>query len=143
MVFRTSEQRQSYDSAIVVDNSIMMRWLFKDGSTSDQKYARSVLQTIKAKDITVLVPSLWVYEAAFVTRHYIKQHVINDADACRQLDALFELSTVLRGQESPSALLEASQSLNISAHEVSESARDKSRRIRGVKSAWVKQRIRV
>ena len=69
----------------------MMRWLFDDGSTADQHYAKSVLAAVKDRQLTVLVPPIWVYESAFVTNHYVKQKSINLTNCRQQLDILFEL----------------------------------------------------
>jgi predicted nucleic acid-binding protein len=46
----------------VLDNSVVMRWLFGDGSDADQTYAHQVLDAI-AKGMA-LVPSLWGLEVA-------------------------------------------------------------------------------
>jgi predicted nucleic acid-binding protein len=48
----------------VLDNSVVMRWLFGDGSHDDQAYAHQVLDAI-AKG-AALVPGLWGLEVANV-----------------------------------------------------------------------------
>ena len=119
MAFKSLAKDERCDNALVVDNSVMMRWLFKDGSESDQAYAKSVLQGIKAQGLTVLVPYIWVYESAFVSHYYTKQQTISAEEATVRLDALFELSTVIRGEETPSQLFEVAQSCNISSYDAS------------------------
>lgn len=119
MVFRSLAKDEKLENALVVDNSVMMRWLFTDGSTSDQKYARSVLQAINAKTLTVLVPYVWVYESAFVAHFYVKQRALGYTDATSRLDALFELATVIRGEEIPSHLLDFAKSSAVSSYDAS------------------------
>lgn len=119
MAFKSLAKDERYERALVVDNSVMMRWLFKDGSEADQDYAKGVLQGIKAEGFTVLVPYIWVYESAFVTHYYTKQKAVSTEDAISRLDALFELSTVIRGEETPSQLFETAQSCNISSYDAS------------------------
>lgn len=49
---------------LVVDNSVVMRWLFKDGSDQDRMYAAQVAQLVEASE--VFVPALFIAEAANV-----------------------------------------------------------------------------
>ena len=104
---------------MVIDNSVMMRWLFKDGSTADQDYAERVLQATKTRQLTVLVPYLWVYESAFVASYYATQNIISYEDTISRLKALFELSTIIRGEESPGQLFDFSQSYGVSSYAAS------------------------
>jgi len=119
VAFKSLIKDEQYENAIVIDNSVMMRWLFKDGSASDQTYAKRVLQAIKTKEFTVLVPYVWVYESAFVTHYYVKQKTMSYDDAISRLDALFELSTVIRGEETPNQLFEIAQSYAVSSYDAS------------------------
>ncbi len=50
--------------SLVLDNSVAMRWCFKDGSDSDLIYAEKVLDRLS--DTIFLVPNLWHLEAANV-----------------------------------------------------------------------------
>ena len=119
MAFRSLASGERYNKALVVDNSVMMRWLFEDGSDADQNYAKSVLQSIKAEEITVLVPYIWVYESAFVTHYYTRRNALSADEAISHLDALFELSTVIRGEAPPSQLFELAQTCNVSSYDAS------------------------
>lgn len=51
-------------NSLVLDNSVAMRWCFKDGSDSDLMYAEKVLDRLS--DTIFLVPNLWHLEAANV-----------------------------------------------------------------------------
>ena len=44
--------------SLVLDNSVAMRWCFKDGSETDLIYAEKVLDSL-ASGYTFLVPNLW------------------------------------------------------------------------------------
>ncbi|MBE0510257.1 MAG: type II toxin-antitoxin system VapC family toxin [Chromatiales bacterium] len=48
----------------VLDNSVVMRWLFGDGSDADNAYAQAVLQAMTDPHTTALVPSVWPLEMA-------------------------------------------------------------------------------
>ncbi len=50
--------------ALVLDNSVTMRWLLSSEKSSDQKYAENVLRALI--DVDALVPNLWHLEAANV-----------------------------------------------------------------------------
>jgi len=115
--YKLPGESESYANPIVIDNSVMMRWLFDDGSIADQQYAKAVLAALKDRQLTVLVPPIWVYESAFVTNHYVKQKSINRADSRQQLDMLFELVNVIYTQQTPVELLEVSQAVNISSYD--------------------------
>lgn len=117
MGYKLPGAAEGYANPIVIDNSVMMRWLFDDGSTADQHYSKSVLAAVKDRQLTVLVPPIWVYESAFVTNHYVKQKSINQTDSRQQLDMLFQLVNVIYTQQTPVELLETSQAVNISSYD--------------------------
>jgi len=48
----------------VLDNSVTMRWLFRDGSTADLDYAERVLDKLIAG--IAVVPNIWQLEVANV-----------------------------------------------------------------------------
>ncbi len=50
--------------SFVLDNSVSMRWLFRDGKPQDIDYADGVLEGMK--DISAIVPAIWGLEAANV-----------------------------------------------------------------------------
>lgn len=117
MAFKTLKQNTRLASPLVVDNSVMMRWLFQDGSESDQAYAKGVFNTIGSKKLQVIVPYIWVYEAAFVVEYYTRSEA-KDYDECTaQLTWLFDLSAVIRGEETPARLYDFSHVHAISAYD--------------------------
>jgi len=50
----------------VLDNSVVMRWLFNDGGTQDRQYAEDILNLIAAKTHTPIAPGIWPLEIANV-----------------------------------------------------------------------------
>ncbi len=50
----------------VLDNSVTMRWLFRDGATDNLAYASRVLEGMEKQRMEALVPSLWGLEVANV-----------------------------------------------------------------------------
>ena len=95
----------------------MMRWLFDDGSLADRRYAASVLETIQAQNLQVIVPNIWVYESSFVVSYYFNQHVLPVADARRHLEYLFDVCTVISDGVTPAALFEVSRLHRISTYD--------------------------
>lgn len=119
MAFNSLAKDQVLSDAIVVDNSVVMRWLFKDGSENDQQYAQSVLLHIEVHKPQVIVPYIWVYEASFVVNYYSKKELVSYENGINHLDSLFNLCTVIRGEETPSALFDFSNANGLSAYDSS------------------------
>ena len=117
MAFRTLRQNEQLENPIVVDNSVMMRWLFHDGSESDQSYARKVLNAVSSQKLQIIVPYIWVYEAAFVVERYSKRNEMAYEQFTTQLSWLFDLSLVIRGEEIPADLYEFSHRYSVSVYD--------------------------
>ena len=117
MAFSTLKQDEQLDNSIVVDNSVMMRWLFQDGSDSDQVYAQKVLTAIGSQALQIIVPYLWVYESAFVVEYYSRRDQLEHDQCVDQLTWLFDLCTVVRGDETPAILYKFSHTQGVSAYD--------------------------
>ncbi len=117
MAFKSLTKNQLVSDAMVVDNSVMMRWLFKDGSESDLRYAQKVLGHIEAHKPPVIVPYIWVYEASFVVNYYVKKDIISYETGMNHLDSLFDLCSVIRGEEIPSILFGFSNTHGLSSYD--------------------------
>jgi len=50
----------------VLDNSVVMRWLLRDGSDERLAYAEKVLLELSQQSSTALVPGIWALEVANV-----------------------------------------------------------------------------
>jgi len=102
---------------VVVDNSVMMRWLFQDGSDTDQDYARGVLNAVGKNELQIIVPYIWVYESAFVVDYYSRGETKSYDEYMECLSWLFDVSTVIRGEVTPASLYEFSQTHSLSAYD--------------------------
>lgn len=77
---------------LVVDNSVVMRWLFKDGSDSDKAYADQVAMLLETAEVHV--PNLFNSEAANVIARALKKGLIS-----RQVSAeCFELIAAMNAK---------------------------------------------
>ncbi len=119
MAFNTLVKGELLSDAIVVDNSVMMRWLFNDGSKTDQQYAQKVLRHVEVRKPQVIVPYIWVYEASFVVNFYAKKRIVSYGESISYLDSLFDLCSVIRGEETPSELFDFSNTHGLSAYDSS------------------------
>jgi predicted nucleic acid-binding protein len=73
----------------VLDNSVTMRWLFGDGSPSDQIYAKHVLTSIT--DGNVLVPGVWCLEVANVIARAESKYGLTEARSSKFIHALQQM----------------------------------------------------
>ncbi len=119
MGFKQSHQIVQADNLIVVDNSVIMRWIFNDGFKADQEYARKVLLQIQTSKMVLLVPSLWVNEASFVVAAYVKRNEIEQDEALSSFERLFSLSQIITTKETPKQLLKFSIEFGISSYDAS------------------------
>ena len=119
MAFNMLATEQRLSNAIVVDNSVMMRWFFNDGSEKDTQYAQKVLNHIEVSKLKVIVPYIWVYEVSFVVNFYVKKKMISYHKCIKHLDSLFDLCLVIRGEETPKDLFVFANTYNLSSYDAS------------------------
>ncbi len=103
--------------SLVVDNSVMMRWLVDAASPSDRRYANRVLHSIQEIHQQVLVPYIWVYESAFVVNYYVGEGALSTVQAANHLKALYDLCTVVIDREPPAKLFDFSRTHGVSAYD--------------------------
>lgn len=116
MVFSSHKPDEVDDSALVLDNSVMMRWLFDDGSPRDQRYAKKVLAHIESAPAQVFVPHLWIYEATFVVSYYARQQALARDRCMKDLNFLFDVCSVVAARDKPGAVFEFATGHNLSAY---------------------------
>ena len=105
---------------LVIDNSVVMRWLFNDGSEADRDYAIKVAGLVETHD--VYVPALFVAEAANVISRALKAKVIGKAESDRCFDLIEDLSATVVPPDST----RATKQLTLRAFEDNLSAYDAS-----------------
>ncbi len=117
MVYRTPLAIENNKNLIVLDNSVVMRWMFCDGSQEDLDYAEAVLNYMKLGQLKAIVPSLWVSESSFVTANYVKKQEFSIPLACEKLAKAFEMFSVIDSRYDPVELFKFSIEYNISSYD--------------------------
>ena len=70
----------------VLDNSVSMRWLFKDGTEADLLYAEQVLEALK--EGSAVVPGVWWLEVSNVIARTEAQQLLLETQSRKFLDTL-------------------------------------------------------
>lgn len=70
----------------VLDNSVSMRWLFKDGTEADLLYAEQVLEALK--EGSAVVPGVWWLEVSNVIARAEAQQLLPETQSRKFLDTL-------------------------------------------------------
>ncbi len=119
MGFEIREPTGTYaSSALVVDNSVAMRWLISSGKPADRRYALSVRDYLNAEDRQGIVPYLWCYEAANVAAYYVRENELEYSTAVKTLHALHDLFSIcIDRRETPLALFEAADAFGVTAYD--------------------------
>jgi predicted nucleic acid-binding protein len=89
---------------LVVDNSVVMRWLFNDGTEADREYAKKVASLVETHD--VYVPALFVPEAANVISRALKAKVIGKVDTAAYFDLIDDMAANVVPTEDTSAVMQ-------------------------------------
>ncbi len=105
---------------LVVDNSVVMRWIFSDGTAADSAYASKVAALIETTE--VVVPALFVTEAANVLARGLKLKIISRAELMEH----FELIDAMQARVVPPHAMGDIRRLTVSALEEGLSAYDAS-----------------
>jgi predicted nucleic acid-binding protein len=88
----------------VLDNSVVMRWLFGDGSPQDRAYADHVLDLLLVEGNLALVPGIWPLEVGNVLLRAEAKGLMTEARAAEFLGTLQAMSIQTDGQTSTYAL---------------------------------------
>ena len=70
----------------VLDNSVSMRWLFKDGTEADLLYSEQVLEALK--EGSAVVPGVWWLEVSNVIARAEAQQLLPETQSRKFLDTL-------------------------------------------------------
>jgi predicted nucleic acid-binding protein len=87
---------------LVIDNSVVMRWLFNDGSDADREYAKKISSLVETHDI--YVPALFVPEAANVISRALKAKVISQLDTAAYFDLIDDMAAHVMSPEDTRAV---------------------------------------
>lgn len=91
-------------NSLVLDNSVAMRWCFKDGSDSDLMYAEKVLDRLS--DTIFLVPNLWHLEAANVVARTQKRQWLTTEQMHEFLELVVQLPLKVDQETAKKAMTE-------------------------------------
>ena len=105
---------------LVVDNSVVMRWLFNDGSEADRAYAGKVANLVETHD--VYVPALFVSEAANVISRALKAKLMSKIDSATCFDLIEDMAATVVPPADTKAVMQLSLRSfedNLSAYDAS------------------------
>ncbi len=105
---------------LVIDNSVVMRWLFKDGSEADRDYAKQIAGQVEMHD--VYVPALFVPEAANVISRALKAKVISKIESAICFDLIDDMAAVVVPPQDTHAVMQLTLRAfedNLSAYDAS------------------------
>lgn len=88
----------------VLDNSVAMRWLFADGSASDERYANWILEQLTNPGCQAIAPSIWPLEVANVISRAERQDLLQEARSTQFLNILADLNVAIDTQTVERAL---------------------------------------
>lgn len=115
--YRTFQFVEKIKNLIVLDNSVVMRWFFNDGSIKGLEYAESLLFYMKENNMKPVVPTLWVSEACFVSGCYVKNKDYSPEIVKEKLTNAFEMFLIVDPRIEPIALFEYAQRFNLSEYD--------------------------
>ncbi len=117
MAYKLLETLASKSNIVVIDNSIIIRWLIGDGSVRDIKIANSILNSISKKELYPVVPSLWIYEASNVIATYVKRNQIEESIGLKRLMMPFEACNIVEFKPDLVELTQIAIRYNLSSYD--------------------------
>lgn len=93
----------------VLDNSVVMRWLFGDGAREDVDYAYRILEILKQEDSVAVVPSVWPLEVGNVIARAEAKHLLSEARSAEFLGILQDMAIEVDPHSSQHALSDTLQ----------------------------------
>lgn len=76
----------------VLDNSVVMRWLLRDGSDERLAYASKVLDVLGQEESEAVVPGIWALEAANVIVKAQAKKAVSEARASAFIGLLSDMA---------------------------------------------------
>ena len=94
---------------LVLDNSVLMRWLLKDGSDERLAYADKVLGLLMQDDAQALVPGVWPLEVANVIVKAQAKGLVSEARATAFIGLLEDMGITVDTRTAERALKDTLQ----------------------------------
>lgn len=76
----------------VLDNSVVMRWLFGDGTQEAIKYSTRILEFLKQENHVAVVPCVWALEAGNVIVRAEAKGLLQEARSAEFLGILLDMA---------------------------------------------------
>lgn len=93
----------------VIDNSVVMRWLFGDGSPADVKYALDILDLFQDPETMALVPAVWPLEVGNVIARAEARNLLQEARSAGFLALLRDMAIEVDARSPAFALTDTLQ----------------------------------
>lgn len=106
----------------VIDNSVVMRWLFGDGSLEDIEYAERILEILKAEGNMAMAPAIWPLEVGNVIARAEARNLLQEARSAEFLGILQEMPIEIETRSTEHALtdtLQLARRHNLSTYDAS------------------------
>lgn len=106
----------------VLDASICLNWLLRDGKPADNAYAHKVLDALSAADVGAIVPPIWGYEITNVLAKAETRVLITEAQSEAFLDLLSGLdiaTDTTSAQTPPTQTLHLARRYRLSTYDAS------------------------
>ena len=88
----------------VLDNSVVMRWLFRDGTPDALEYADRVLAMLVEENNTAVVPCVWSLEVGIVIVRAEARGVLQEARSAEFLSILKDMAIIIDPNSDQNAL---------------------------------------
>lgn len=95
--------------SFVIDNSVVMRWLFGDGSSEEIRYAEDILSRLEQEGITAWVPAVWPLEVGNVIARAEAKGMLPEARSAAFLGLLRDMAIEVDARSSAFALTDTLQ----------------------------------
>lgn len=106
----------------VLDNSVVMRWLFVDGSKADKEYSIGILSLLEDIENQAVTPSIWPLEVANVLARGESQGLLTEARSAEFSSLLERMAIQVEVETSAHALgsiLQLARRFNLSSYDAS------------------------
>lgn len=104
----------------VLDNSVAMRWLLRDGNDERLGYANRVLELLEQQDSEAVVPGMWELEAANVIVKAQSRGLVTEARATAFIGLLNDMRITVDASTAERALgdtLQLARRFKLSAYD--------------------------
>lgn len=106
----------------VIDKSVVMRWLFGDGSPENIEYAERILEILKVEGNIAMTPAIWPLEVGNVIARAEARNLLQEARSAEFLGILQKMPIEIETRSTERALtdtLQLARRHNLSTYDAS------------------------